>query len=783
VEIADLKGVFRCQICFKKQGDSGRSIPPTAVLESTVPSGLGYVDKSMASPVFLIQPDKRLHSVPQAPNRLSSRHLPALHLPTGSMLDCGSGGIPVRQRALALVVLGVLVVAFSSWLAIAEGAESPKMRFYPDKTEIKPGETVTWTIEVLDESILPLTAHPEFNNDIHREPLISLEEAVLRIEFKYDEANIYVPYLETQDSSGHEQKVYSESLVVVLPDLAQRTGVGLSLAPVSGGNSDFIKAIRATNCDSSLLETAAGLQDIHRQLASIAELGTNLVVFNLEWFFDDPSASIHEPLYGRIWPVGRFGTIPLGALTKLVDWAHDLGMRVGLSYFLTEKQGYLPGSRGRYAYEPADEDLYMDWQTSIHVTYAEICERLGVELFILDAENDFFTQNPRVADLIREVREVFSGAITEQAYTVDRVWSCPYVDQLDFVAWSDYYFGFADLADRGLGVEVLESAFARHYEADVLPVLEHVGKPAMFLELGSNFREIGDEQGQSEYQAYLDVIARVTADSSPVIGLCWWEWALLEEDPSYPHDLRGHSAEQTVADYFIDILPDQVTYARAAVSPANCFGLKPLASFEPTENLTLHAYERGGRLSYSYDSTTGHPDSSLHMAFMPSTAERQVVAAGAYVVPDEPEDWTEYQTLCFWLLSDAENCNCVSSLQFEVIDNDGDRFTFGTSARTFLSGWQLVEIDLDLLSCPSWIPSSAPGDRNLDLGQVAKWGFLFTWDDGRIHNVWIDSVHLGRSTDRGSDALLQQQDTDSDGVPDDEDYCPDWPGSPETNGC
>ncbi|MEA1871444.1 MAG: hypothetical protein U9N00_04555, partial [Candidatus Bipolaricaulota bacterium] len=26
-------------------------------------------------------------------------------------------------------------------------------------------------------------------------------------------------------------------------------------------------------------------------------------------------------------------------------------------------------------------------------------------------------------------------------------------------------------------------------------------------------------------------------------------------------------------------------------------------------------------------------------------------------------------------------------------------------------------------------------------------------------------------------------DRDGDGVPDDEDYCPDWPGSPETSGC
>jgi len=620
------------------------------------------------------------------------------------------------------------------------------VRFFPDRWAVDPGDTIVWTIEATDAAVLPLYIRPELDNDIHREPLVILEHANIRIEFTYDHANIYIPYLEVVDSTGYGQKVYPERLITVRPGFEQRASIGLSLASSASSQSDLIKAIRVTTCDSSLYKTQDGLEDIHQQLVRIAGLGTNLVVFNLEWLFDNASASIQEPLYGATWPISTLGTVPLDVLVKLVDWSHALGMRVGLCYFLTEKEGYLPGKRGRYTYKPEDDRVYLEWQTAIHVAYAEICQLLGVELFILDAENDYFTQNPGVVDLIHEVREVYGGALTEQAYTIDRVWSCPFAHQLDFVAWSDYYFGFADLSNRGLDISVLKAAFLRHYEADVLPVLRHVGRPGMFLELGANFREIGDEQGEVEYRAYLEVIAQVTSGPSPLIGLCWWDWALLGEDHTYPHSLRGRGAEQVVSEFYSNTLPNSVNNAAAEEVARSCSGKKILASFEQGENLTLHTYNDGGQIKLSYDSTLGYPGRSAHIRFTPYTAERQVSTAGLYIVPARSEDWTQQSSVCFWLLNDAENCNCVSVLEFQVIDADGDQFTFRTSARTFLAGWQLITVDLDLLSFPSWIPSSQPGDGVLDLRRVAKWGFILQWDDGRTHDVWIDTVLIGRGT-------------------------------------
>lgn len=657
------------------------------------------------------------------------------------------------------------------------------VRFFPDRWELEPGETVVWTIEAVSEAVLPLYIRPELDNDIYREPLVILDKSRIEIEFTYDEANIYVPYLEVADQHGKGQKVYPETFLVVESKLERRTGLGLSIPKLGSGESDFIKAVRVTGYDPTVYGTPEGLENIRQQLERIASLGTNLVVFNLDWYFDGPSSSIHEPLYGRTWPITLFGTMPLGVLTQIVDWCHELGMRVGLCYFLTEKEGHLTGKRGRYTYVPADDQLYMEWQTAIHVKYAEICERLGVELFILDAENDYFTQNPGVRHLIENVREVYSGLVTEQAYTVDRVWTCPFADLLDFVAWSDYYFGFANLSDRDVDQATLEKAFLRHYEVDILPVLEHVGQPGMFLELGSNFRELGDARGEEEYEAYLQVVHSLTDGGSPLLGLCWWDWNLEGEDRKFPHSMRGRSAEQIVQQYYGSVLPDRVKLEPAVTPIRACISEEEVASFAQWESLTIHTYQDGGHNACAVDSGVGKPIPSLHIEFTPYTSRRDVVTAGAYIVPSRTQDWSRFETVCFRLRNDAWNCNCVSVLEFQVIDADGDQFTFRTSARTFLSGWQLVTVNLDLLSFPPWIPASQSGDRVLDLSRVAKWGFVVQWDDGRVHNVWFDSVCVGSSVYGEPGDSQGSLDSDGDGIPDADDMCPDWPGSAEMGGC
>lgn len=682
---------------------------------------------------------------------------------------------------------------FEGWSAEDEGALTPVVssaysedllvRFFPDRWELEPGETVVWTIEAVAESALPLYIRPELDNDVNREPLIVLDKPSIQIEFTYDEENLYVPFLEVADPDGQGQKVYPETFLVVESRLERRSGVGLSVPGLAGGESDFIKAVRVTGYDATVYGTPAGLEDMRHQLERIASLGANLAVFNLDWYFDGPSSSIHEPLYGRTWPVTGFGTLPLGVLTQAVDWCHELGMRVGLCYFLTEKEGHFSGKRGRYTYEPADDQVYLEWQTAIHVKYAEICERLGVELFILDAENDYFTQNPGVRGLIEEVREVYGGLVTEQAYTVDRVWSCPFADQLDFVAWSDYYFGFADLSNRDVDQATLEKAFLRHYEVDVLPVLEHVEKPGMFLELGSNFRELGDERGAEECKAYLEVISGLTDGGSSLVGLCWWDWNLEGEDRKYPHSIRGRSAEDIVQEYFCDVLPDRVQ-RMSSVAPAHeCSTEEELASFARWDGLTIHTYVDRGHSTFTLDADTGKPSPSLRIEFTPLTSQREVVTAGIYEVPSRQQDWTQHESVCFWFKSDAMNCNCVSVLEFQVFDADGDRFTFRTSARTYLSGWQLVTMDLDLLSFPSWIPDSQPGNGELDLSRVARWGVVLQWDDGRTHNAWLDSVNLGSPLEVSPGSSTGAADTDGDGVPDDDDLCPDWPGSAGMSGC
>jgi len=790
VEIADLKGVFRCQICFKKQGDSGRSIPPTAVLESTVPSGLGYVDKSMASPVFLIQPDKRLHSVPQAPNFTSHLRFTAeLHPHGGSVLRCTSGGIPVRQRTFPVMIVGILAIALFSWIGTAEGPSSPKVRLYPDKTEIRPGDTVVWTIEVLDESILPLTVSPEFNNDKYRESTVRLDTASIQVEYTYETANFYMPYIQADNYRGFREKVYSDVLVSVIPDLETRQGIVLALpSPEGSSTCSYVKAMTIHTFDYTLFGTAAGEQFIQSELDRIKGLGCNAISFSSQWFIDDLNSSVSEPIYGDAWPACWVGTLPVDALIKLSNWTHERGMRVLLRSGLWLKEDH--SGVQKMAWQPADRGLYFALQEQQKVAYAGLCEALGVEVYCLDCENDFFTQAEEVSAIITAVREVYDGLVTNSATRVLEHLACPYVDELDLLCWSDYFF-FTQNVGSELTEGQLVSLFRLHYEKDIAYVLERFEKPGMVFETGVNIADTPQATVELQYTAYVRAFASLQVAGFPLCGHAWWIWNLTDPQRE-PHAMRGQTAESILREYLTDVIAD--TYV------ARFAGISQLA---PAVGRTLETYEnglppydtwwQGADVEAQIVSASPRSGECLQVDLVP-TGSANYRLGYVWNAPARPMNWSEFASVNFWVRASGESWG----LRVNLFDADGDDYCtlWWIETKPFLAesvpetgGWHLVTIPFSLFSKPSW---DTGGNGAMDWAHVTRWGIGLFYADAVQQTFWVDDVYLSRQsspdpssagsadTSQGVEAL---PDSDGDGVPDDEDYCPDWPGNPATNGC
>jgi len=635
------------------------------------------------------------------------------------------------------VLVGALIVTLGTaiaWPALGLSSDTARVRFYPDKTEIKPGETIVWTVEVLDASLLPLTVTPEFDNDKYREPSRRLEEAGTGIEFTYDTANLYVPYIEVDNYRGYRAKVYSEAVVTVLPSIEQREGIGLSVAVPNGARGDYIKAMNVLTFDHRQLSTVEGRAFLQQDLDRLAALGANMVIYNVMWFCDDETSSIHEPIYGDPWPACWVGTLPVDALVDFADWTHARGMRVCFRYFLRQKEDHASAARLRY--NPSDDELYLRYQDGIKVAYAKLCQSLGIELICLDTENEAFTKNQGVSQILGRIRDVYSGSLTDGAYGVDSLLGCPFVQDLDFVSWSDYFFFHALLEPEQLSEEVLTDMFLDHYGQTVGPVLAELGKAGLFMEIGVNLREHSDASLEKQSRAYLEAAAELVALQAPICGIGWWGWTMTDPAVDGP-PLRGSVVEGVVAEYFNGVLPEQVQYDFTS-------GWSPPAiavfveDFNETTTRNLEFWNQGGTFTGAIDRAEAHDGSSLRLTFEPSSGSVPFYYGFVWGPYAEPQDWTSYESLSFWVKTEA--AVTWSSIEVNAVDEDGDRFSIRVTPSKNVTGWQLLIARLDSLTKPDWLTE---GDGVLDLHRITRWGLGFLWGDGAARRFWLDDLYLG----------------------------------------
>lgn len=648
------------------------------------------------------------------------------------------------MRTSVLLVLVSLLGLVGLRATAADSAAQDAVSFYPSQSEVRPGAEVDWTITIPEgtEWVPPFTISAELNNDDKPDLALVAAQRRVTVRFSYNDPSIYVPYVTILDSAGKSAKVYSRDVLAVLPDLDPRKGVGLTIPTPEAPSGDFIKAVHVLNFDQTKFGTASGISIMQRELDRLAGLGVNMVIYNIEWFFDEQTSSIHEPIYTK--PAsGGFGTMPLADLIALSDWTHARGMRVGLRYFLWQRGvGY---GNPRAGYSPADSELYLRYQTAIKVLYARVAQSLGIELFCLDSENQAFTSNPGVVALIQRVREVYDGALTDGAYDVNRVYDCPFTQELDLVSWSDYYFGSHDLESESLDQETLTRAFLEHYQRDVEPVLEHVGKPGLFMECGVDIQGHSDALAATVYKAYLEASATLVSEQAPMCGSCWWDWDLADPGRSDEDCCpRGRAAEGVLGHYFTDVLPDLATYSFSWQQQVVPGVAQPLAGFDTGQFPALEVWNEGGLFTYSVDSLVAYEGRSLKLAFAPSIEAVGDSAPWRYGFVwqafSQPQDWSRYGSLSFWMKSDGALC---CGVEVGVYDWDGDRFTLRVDSKPYVTGWQNVTVSFESLGQPDW------ADRNdgvLDLSRIRKWGIGWLWQDRDPHTMWIDTVYLAAAS-------------------------------------
>jgi len=155
-------------------------------------------------------------------------------------------------------------------------------------------------------------------------------------------------------------------------------------------------------------------------------------------------------------------------------------------------------------------------------------------------------------------------------------------------------------------------------------------------------------------------------------------------------------------------------------------------------------WENGSNLNYSFQPTNriGGGGLCLRASLVPTGSESVRYGFIWRALP-EPQNWTAYSSLCFWLRSDTPNWG----VEVDVVDSDGDRFNTRVDTRPYLqdvepssNGWHLVTIPLEFFYQPDWAAGS--GNGTIDWSSISRWGFGFVYSEHGAQVIWLDDLYV-----------------------------------------
>lgn len=214
--------------------------------------------------------------------------------------------------------------------------------------------------------------------------------------------------------------------------------------------------------------------------------------------------------------------------------ANEMVRAAGLHFFWKPHLGYWGSFDWRGAIEFEDEQswsLFFSGYRVFILDQARFAERIGAEVFAIGVELELTTHRPEWPQLIRELRDVYSGRLTYAA-NWDRLDLVPFWRELDLIGVHAYFplSSSSDPSDEDLR-RGWDAAFAQL--ADVSK--RAGGKPIVFAEIGYNrspraaaepWSNAGDDSREAKRlrRRLIETAARRIEAEPLIAGLFWWKW-------------------------------------------------------------------------------------------------------------------------------------------------------------------------------------------------------------------------------------------------------------------
>jgi len=259
-------------------------------------------------------------------------------------------------------------------------------------------------------------------------------------------------------------------------------------------------------------------------LANLEETGTEWVSLVATWYQDDNTSTEIEP--------DEDSTPSDASIIHAIETIHSLGMKVMLKPHVDL---YNDEWRGEISFD--NEKDWQEWFNSYRnfiCHYASLAEQNSVEQFCVGCELVKTTAREEWFDIIKDIRENFSGQIT---YAAD--WSnynnVTFWNLLDFVG-IDAYFELTDKNNPNM--EELLNAWKK-WKPGIEQIHNSTGKEIVFTEIGYrsidgcnrdpwNWQRHGKIDLQEQADCY-EAAFKTFWDEQWFKGFYWWMW---EPDPN-----------------------------------------------------------------------------------------------------------------------------------------------------------------------------------------------------------------------------------------------------------
>lgn len=213
---------------------------------------------------------------------------------------------------------------------------------------------------------------------------------------------------------------------------------------------------------------------------------------------------------------------------------HDLKLKVMLKPHVDIVEGNGKW-RGEISFDNAgDWQTWFDNYSAYILHYADMAEKEDVEIFCIGTEltQSVLTQAQQWKDLIKKVRQAYSGQLTYAANWSNEFEQITFWDSLDYAGIDPY---FPLVVSSNPTVEELKSAWL-----DWIKQIEawqaKINKPVVFTEIGyKSSRDATDEPWQHNAIGELDLELQVNCyralleslwDKPWFYGVYWWYWGV-----------------------------------------------------------------------------------------------------------------------------------------------------------------------------------------------------------------------------------------------------------------